>query len=69
MKAAAAIMTALSVESAGVGKYTGHGEFALRAAARRPALDATPPEMINALAPISSAEAMARHSSSSITVR
>src|ERR1700681_534481 len=68
-KAAAAIIAALSVERPGVGKNTGYGRCAFRAAARRPELQATPPEMINVRAPIFSAEAVERRSSSSITVR
>src|SRR5689334_17371308 len=66
--AAAAIIAALSVDSAGVGKNTGQGRLALLAAARNPAFAATPPEMITARAPISSAAAATRRSSSSITV-
>src|SRR5579863_5731948 len=66
--AAAAIMAALSVESAGVGKNTGHASPAARAAERRPALEATPPEIIRDRAPISSMQTAARRNSSSITV-
>ena len=61
-------MAALSVESAGVGKKTGQESLATLAAARRPAFEATPPDMIRLLAPISSALLAARRSSSSMTV-
>ena len=44
--AAAAIIAALSVESAGVGKNTGQESPAALRGARRPAFDATPPEMM-----------------------
>src|ERR1700733_8060862 len=66
--AAAAIIAALSVESAGGGKNTGQESEAARAAARRPALDATPPEMMSDRAPICSMHTAARRRSSSMTV-
>src|SRR5580704_5595629 len=45
-KAAAAIMAALSVERPGAGKKTGYGTLLDWAAARKPELQATPPETI-----------------------
>src|ERR1700724_1106310 len=65
--AAAAIIAALSVESPGEGKCTGYGNRADWAAARNPVLQATPPETIKERAPMRSAEAAARVSSSVIT--
>src|SRR5579862_127007 len=65
--AAAAIIAALSVASAGDGKCAGHGSPAERAAARKPLLEATPPAIISERAPIRPAESPARVSSSRIT--
>ena len=53
-------MAALSVERPGLGKKTGYGNPAEAAAARRPEFEATPPETINARAPMFSADAAAR---------
>ena len=55
--------------AAGAGKNTGQGRTAASAAARRPELQATPPEMISDRAPMRSAETAARVRSSRITAR
>src|ERR1700730_3687101 len=65
--AAAAIIAALSVDKPGEGKYTGYGNPAVLAAARRPELHATPPDTIRLHAPFCPADAAARRSSSVMT--
>src|SRR5579863_515778 len=67
-KAAAAIMAALSVDSPGDGKKTGHGRRRASAALRKPVLQATPPETIKLREPVSSTQRAARRNNSSITV-